>query len=164
MRDWGVLVAAAEMKWHQFSLRSLFVLMLIVALGSSCIAWQGPSVGTVAHVLLSVLVGATAQVFAYRSFLGWVILSLLISPCAAIVFLLIAGTPLSAAQTIREHLIADEQRSMAEDERHAEYRCPSCSNPINLVTGKGIQEVEDEPWRLVCANCQYEIDADQLDP
>lgn len=112
----------------------------------------------IGSIVLSFLVGVAAQRTMRRSFWGWTILSLLFTPWAGFVFLEVAG-PLPVA----EDRLAEEQRRMAEEEQHAECGCPFCANSINPLTGKGLRVVEDEPWRLVCANCDREIDADQLD-
>ena len=114
------------------------------------------------YTLCAVLVGIWAQVSMYRSFWGWTILSLLFSPLAAFIFLEVAGPPLGAGDRLERDRRAERQRKAANEERHAEYACPWCGNGVNLVTQKGLEMVENEPWRLICANCQREIDADKL--
>ena len=38
--------------------------------------------------------------------------------------------------------------------------CPNCSTPINTTTGRGLTSPEDEPWLMLCEQCQTEIQPD----
>ena len=117
--------------------------------------------GTI-YVVICCLVGFVASKFMYRSILSWTVLALLFSPVLTIIFLLVAGPPVSAADQVREDEEGERLRKSTDHERHAESKCPSCGNPINLATGKGVRSSNDEPWRLSCANCAHEIAGDQL--
>ena len=94
--------------------------------------------------------------------LGWTALALFFSPVVAFLFLSVAGPPVGAADRIREAREAEEQRKIAEDQRRAELECPSCGVPVNLLTRMGITSTEEEPWRMSCATCAHEIEADRL--
>jgi hypothetical protein len=112
--------------------------------------------GTI-YVVICGLVGFVAGKFMYRSVLGWTVLALLFSPVLTIVFLLVAGPPVSAADQVREDEEAERLRKSTDHERHAQSTCPACGDPINPATGQGVRSSGDEPWRLSCANCAHEI-------
>jgi len=115
-----------------------------------------------AYLVICWLVGLAAKRMMYRSMLGWTALALFFSPVVAFIFLSVAGPPVGAADQIREAGEAEQQRKIAEDQRRAELECPSCAVPVNLLTRMGITSTEKEPWRMSCANCAHEIEADQL--
>ena len=121
-----------------------------------------PTMGVIIYLAFCLLVGVAADRTMYRSFWCWTLLAFLFSPLAAFVFLQVAGPPLRAAKQVSKDDEANRQQKIADDEHHAESNCPSCGSPVNLVTRKGIQSPEDEPWRVSCTSCDREINVDQL--
>jgi type VI protein secretion system component VasK len=146
----------------QFTVATLLALETTV--GVAMATWVGftSAALSVLYILLCILVGLAAQSMTCRSFWAWTILSLLFNPLTASVFLAVAGTPLSAGEQMQHDRVADLKYRLAEHEEGAQYACPSCGNPVNLVTRNGLQALDDEPWRLICANCRGEIDRDRL--
>ena len=121
-----------------------------------------PTIVVFIYLVFCVLLGFAADRMMYRSFWGWTLLAFLFSPLTAFVFLQVAGPPLRAANQVSKDEEANGQRKIVDEEHRAEYTCPSCGSPINLVTRKGIQSPEDEPWRVVCTSCEQDINVDQL--
>jgi len=121
-----------------------------------------PTIGAIIYLVFCLLVGVAAGRTMYRSLWGWTLLAFLFTPWAAFVFLQVAGPPLRAAKKVSNVDEANRQRKIADVEHRAESNCPSCGSPINLVTRKGIQSPEDEPWRVSCTSCDQEINVDQL--
>jgi len=64
--------------------------------------------------------------------------------------------------THRVWISEDDTRKIADVEHLAEHTCTSCGSLMNLITLKGVQSPEGEPWRIFCVNCGQEVDVDQL--
>jgi hypothetical protein len=116
---------------------------------------------TLFHVLLwllgSFLVGCAARYFK-RSGLVWGFLSIVFSPVAGIVFLLVAGLPHGAVlREEAEGSVRDRHGDVGEDEveEMAEFegKCPYCEAPVNIMTGEGLESDEEESWVQRCAAC-----------
>jgi magnesium-transporting ATPase (P-type) len=72
------------------------------------------------------------------------------------------NSSLSNECTHRVWISEHDINKITDVEHLAEHTCTSCGSHINLITLKGIQSPEDEPWRIFCANCEQEVDVDQL--
>jgi hypothetical protein len=93
-----------------------------------------------------------------RSAGAWFLLSLLFSPIAGAVFLLVAGPPQGAPvedASYPAEVEAIEEEKEQEMSAAREMSCPNCGAAINPYTGKGIaQRDEKQPWALSCEKCR----------
>jgi hypothetical protein len=96
----------------------------------------------VAYLVFSVLVGLHARSYG-RSAFGWTLLSLVFSPVAGIVFLLVAGDTPEFAGRAAEPADPDVGQT----------QCLNCGASVDWATMEGLHAPEDEPWALTCDRC-----------
>ena len=113
-----------------------------------------------AYLFGSFLVGLKAKNSFYRSSFAWIILSLLFTPLVAIVFLCVAGPHVDAWERVEATramgIEMEKQRKAHRDkmELHKmKATCKGCSAVVNITTREGVYSPEDEPWRVICKNC-----------
>ncbi|OGL47876.1 MAG: hypothetical protein A2161_22695 [Candidatus Schekmanbacteria bacterium RBG_13_48_7] len=97
-----------------------------------------------------------AQYAFSRSFLTWFCLSLIFTPVASFVFLLVAGIPFD--KIIKNEIKQKALRKYGEEinlETAAE--CPNCKEIYDISTGFGIMQDETQSWKIYCENCKQEI-------
>ena len=107
----------------------------------------------------SVLIGWMAKSY-QRSSGTWFILAVAFTPPVAFVFLLVAGVPHSAVVRKEKEQRARTQhpeRADVEEVVMSELECPQCGATVNPSTGDGLHSPEDEPWLLMCNQCESEI-------
>jgi len=107
----------------------------------------------------SVLVGWMAKSY-QRSSGAWFLLAVIFTPLVAFVFLLVAGVPhLAVVQKEKEERARTQhpERADVSDIARSELECPQCGATVNPATGDGLHSPEDEPWRLMCNQCDAEI-------
>ena len=113
-------------------------------------------------VLLCVLVGWTAKSY-QRSPAAWFLLAMIFSPLAGFVFLLVANVSHSAVVLEEKERLVRERHPERTDVREiavSETRCPQCGATVNPVTHEGLHSPDDEPWLLICNQCQAKIEPD----
>jgi hypothetical protein len=154
-------------KWQSY----VFLITFIVILASqiSRLAWPSAQETLTRAFFVSIyfalclLVGLAADRTFHRSFAGWTVLALFFTPFTAVIFLVVAGSPLTAYDQVCKDRDVETKAAIADEEYQGEYVCPLCGNSFNLVTHRGLHSPDDEPWRLICEQCDREIDVDALD-
>ena len=108
---------------------------------------------------LSLLIGWMAKSY-QRSSGAWFLLAVIFTPLVAFVFLLVAGVPHSAVvRKEKEERVRTQhpERADVSDIAQSELVCPQCDATVNPATRDGLHSPEDEPWRLMCNQCEAEI-------
>ncbi len=111
------------------------------------------------YLMFCYLLGSAAKGSFYRSMFGWAFLAFLFSPVVALVFLIVAGPPMEAKEQVEADL-AKRKREIGGvvDGSHIEATCKACGAVVSITSREGVYSPEDEPWRVICKNCDQPID------
>lgn len=111
-------------------------------------------------LFLCFLVGQEAQKYK-RSASAWFLLALCFSPLVTFIFLLVADVPYNAILREEQEQRIRERHPERTDVRHIaanEMSCPKCGASVNPVTRDGLRSPDNEPWLLICNQCEAKIE------
>ncbi len=124
-------------------------------------SFSGALLYLVLYLGLCAGVGAMARQFKRSSF-SWFVLSLIFTPVAGFVFLLVADVPhdkVAEYESEQKQSLLERSRDPGASEIVAanEMNCPNCGNAVNPITREGLDSPEKEAWRLLRKQCGAEI-------
>jgi hypothetical protein len=115
------------------------------------------------YIVLCLLAGLVADRMVYRSFAGWTVLAMMFTPFIAAIFLVAAGPPLTAYDQVHPGQDVETKAAIGDEEYRGERSCPPSGDSAITVTSGGVHSPDEEPWRLICNQCNREIEVDVLD-
>jgi membrane-bound ClpP family serine protease len=126
--------------------------LLIAWAASSGHLQSGGGIVLVLLIYGALLVGVGRMAVAFdRSAAVWVILAVVFTPLTAAVFLFVAGAAPEAPR---------QPNSVYDHSIDGHTTCPGCGAAVDWAQGEGLHSPADEPWRLLCDQCESEVVAD----